>query len=169
MFFVFYLTLSRLLFSGRTEYQTVEDNKKRGRIERSFTRSPSKRFARRTVGGTTRAVILEEKNSIDGYNNKPSDLNHMGGPLRGDGYDGYTSHSRGASPSKQGPGGGLPGRTALPNSTSYPSSLTRGYDTGGMNGGINHSTNIRATLPNDYKPDYPTATRKARSEHRLDE
>ena len=51
---------------------------------------------------------------------------------------------------------------SIPNPTSYPNSLTRGFEPGG----INHSTNIRATLPNDYKPEFPTA-RKAWSEQRL--
>ena len=35
-------------------------------------RSPSKRYARRTVGGITRDVIMEERNVIDGYRNAPS-------------------------------------------------------------------------------------------------
>lgn len=40
-------------------------------------RSPSKRYARRTVGGITREVIMEEKNIIDGYRNVPSANNYI--------------------------------------------------------------------------------------------
>ncbi|XP_042217497.1 tyrosine-protein phosphatase non-receptor type 4-like isoform X3 [Homarus americanus] len=44
------LTLgSKFRYSGRTEFQTVEDCKRRARVERTFVRSPSKRFARQTV------------------------------------------------------------------------------------------------------------------------
>ncbi|KAK3587914.1 hypothetical protein CHS0354_014428 [Potamilus streckersoni] len=41
-------------------------------------RSPSKRYARRTVGGHTRNVILEEKNIIDGYRNIPKSQTFAG-------------------------------------------------------------------------------------------
>ncbi|XP_066977491.1 tyrosine-protein phosphatase non-receptor type 4 isoform X3 [Macrobrachium rosenbergii] len=44
------LTLgSKFRYSGRTEFQTLEECKRRARVERSFVRSPSKRFARQTV------------------------------------------------------------------------------------------------------------------------
>ncbi|KAK7065762.1 Tyrosine-protein phosphatase non-receptor type 3 [Halocaridina rubra] len=44
------LTLgSKFRYSGRTEFQTMEECKRRARVERSFVRSPSKRFARQTV------------------------------------------------------------------------------------------------------------------------
>lgn len=33
---------SKFMYSGRTEFQTVEDMKQRGRLERKFVRSPSK-------------------------------------------------------------------------------------------------------------------------------
>ncbi|XP_013395604.1 tyrosine-protein phosphatase non-receptor type 4 isoform X4 [Lingula anatina] len=62
---------SKFRYSGRTEFQTLEDGKRRARIERTFSRSPSKRYARRTVGGTTRDVIMDEKNVLDGYRNAP--------------------------------------------------------------------------------------------------
>ncbi|XP_064647817.1 tyrosine-protein phosphatase non-receptor type 4-like isoform X4 [Lineus longissimus] len=91
---------SKFRYSGRTEYQTIEDSKRRARVERSFSsysmrfgfklsigslaspktshdshepfsRSPSKRYARRTVGGTTRDVISEERNVIDRRKNAP--------------------------------------------------------------------------------------------------
>ncbi|XP_064614139.1 tyrosine-protein phosphatase non-receptor type 4-like [Liolophura sinensis] len=68
---------SKFRYSGRTEFQTLEESKKRARIERSFSRSPSKRYARRTVGGITREVIMEEKNIIDGYRNVPSANNYI--------------------------------------------------------------------------------------------
>ncbi|KYN35294.1 Tyrosine-protein phosphatase non-receptor type 4 [Trachymyrmex septentrionalis] len=42
----FPLTLSsRFTYSGRTEFQTVEDGKHRARVERTFIRSPSKKIA----------------------------------------------------------------------------------------------------------------------------
>ncbi|XP_033224913.1 tyrosine-protein phosphatase non-receptor type 4 isoform X5 [Belonocnema kinseyi] len=54
----FPLTLSsRFTYSGRTEFQTVEDGKHRARVERTFIRSPSKRL----VHGITQAPIIEEK------------------------------------------------------------------------------------------------------------
>ncbi|KAK3108761.1 hypothetical protein FSP39_015097 [Pinctada imbricata] len=65
-------------FSGRTEYQSMEDNKRRAKIERSFSRSPSKRYARRTVSGHTRDVIIQEKNYIDGYRNIPKSQTFSG-------------------------------------------------------------------------------------------
>ncbi|XP_050686628.1 tyrosine-protein phosphatase non-receptor type 4-like isoform X3 [Eriocheir sinensis] len=44
------LTLgSKFRYSGRTEFQAVEDCKRKARVERSFVRSPSKRFSRQTV------------------------------------------------------------------------------------------------------------------------
>ncbi|KAK3858282.1 hypothetical protein Pcinc_035520, partial [Petrolisthes cinctipes] len=44
------LTLgSKFRYSGRTEFQTVEECKRRARVERTFVRSPSKRFVRQTV------------------------------------------------------------------------------------------------------------------------
>ncbi|XP_025096185.1 tyrosine-protein phosphatase non-receptor type 4-like isoform X2 [Pomacea canaliculata] len=53
-------------FSGRTEFQTLEESKRRAKIERTFSRSPSKRY-RRTVGAVSRDAILEERRFIDGY------------------------------------------------------------------------------------------------------
>ena len=94
-------------------------------------RSPSKRYARRTVGGTTREIIMEERNAIDGYRNAPH--NDVDNYRHADGY------TRSTSPQKT-------SRTSnMPNSTSYPNSLTRtSYSD------FNHSS-VRATLPNDYK------------------
>ncbi|XP_063843054.1 tyrosine-protein phosphatase non-receptor type 4-like isoform X2 [Scylla paramamosain] len=44
------LTLgSKFRYSGRTEFQAVEDCKRKARVERTFVRSPSKRFSRQTV------------------------------------------------------------------------------------------------------------------------
>ncbi|XP_059157704.1 tyrosine-protein phosphatase non-receptor type 4-like isoform X2 [Physella acuta] len=57
---------SKFRYSGRTEFQTLEESKRRAKIERSFSRSPSKRH-RRTVGAVSREAILEENRYIDGY------------------------------------------------------------------------------------------------------
>ncbi|XP_066588095.1 tyrosine-protein phosphatase non-receptor type 4 isoform X2 [Prorops nasuta] len=54
----FPITLSsRFAYSGRTEFQTVEDGKHRARVERTFIRSPSKRLAH----GVSPSSIIEEK------------------------------------------------------------------------------------------------------------
>ncbi|RUS91858.1 hypothetical protein EGW08_000429 [Elysia chlorotica] len=50
---------SKFRYSGRTEFQTLEESKRRAKIERPFSRSPSKRY-RRTVGATSREAILED-------------------------------------------------------------------------------------------------------------
>ncbi|XP_044583749.1 tyrosine-protein phosphatase non-receptor type 4 isoform X2 [Cotesia glomerata] len=56
----FPLTLSsRFTYSGRTEFQTVEDGKHRARVERTFIRSPSKRI----VHGVNQ-VPIEEKGKV---------------------------------------------------------------------------------------------------------
>jgi len=150
--------------SGKAEFQTQEENKRRLRVERSFTRSASKRYARRTVGGTTRAVILEEKNSIDGYSNLPHSSsmpldvvsNHIA-----DHRDGGTLGRSGSPPVKP-VYPGRAGQSHLPTSTSYPSSFTRPFPQHDVNG----SVNVRATLPNDYKPD---SLGKKRGGYRNDE
>lgn len=56
---------SKFRYSGRTEYQTLEEGKHKSRTERVFTRSPSKRFARQTIPQVTREVL-------DGWEKKPS-------------------------------------------------------------------------------------------------
>ncbi|XP_051154879.1 tyrosine-protein phosphatase non-receptor type 4 isoform X3 [Leptopilina boulardi] len=61
----FPLTLSsRFTYSGRTEFQTVEDGKHRARVEKTFIsvscRSPSKRL----VHGVTQAPTVEEKGKV---------------------------------------------------------------------------------------------------------
>ncbi|XP_043281323.1 tyrosine-protein phosphatase non-receptor type 4 isoform X3 [Venturia canescens] len=62
----FPLTLSsRFTYSGRTEFQTVEDGKHRARVERtfissSFGRSPSKRL----VHGVNQGPVVEEKGKL---------------------------------------------------------------------------------------------------------
>ncbi|XP_015524862.1 tyrosine-protein phosphatase non-receptor type 4 isoform X3 [Neodiprion pinetum] len=57
----FPLTLSsRFTYSGRTEFQTVEDGKHRARVERTFIRSPSKRL----VHGVTSVPIVEDKGKL---------------------------------------------------------------------------------------------------------
>ncbi|WAQ95138.1 PTN4-like protein [Mya arenaria] len=60
---------SKFRYSGRTEFQTIEESKRRAKLERSFTRSPSKRYSRQTIGPCQRNMII--KNSIDGYKNAP--------------------------------------------------------------------------------------------------
>ena len=104
-----------------------------------LSRSPSKRYARRTVGGTTREVIMEERNAIDGHPNKPNsnnpNMNNGNGPYPNANHtEGFT---RGTGPAAQ-------TRATMPNSTSFPNSL------GARNAYSNHS-NIRATLPNDNR------------------
>ncbi|XP_078655770.1 tyrosine-protein phosphatase non-receptor type 4-like isoform X19 [Branchiostoma floridae x Branchiostoma belcheri] len=51
---------SKYRYSGRTERQTIELGKEEGNRNRQFTRTPSKRYARRTIGGITRDVIKDE-------------------------------------------------------------------------------------------------------------
>ncbi|VDI68836.1 tyrosine-protein phosphatase non-receptor type 4 [Mytilus galloprovincialis] len=70
---------SKFRYSGRTEYQTLEENKRRAKLDRTFSRSSSsKGFARRTVGGHTRNTIMEERNFIDGYRNIPKSQTFSG-------------------------------------------------------------------------------------------
>ncbi|KAF4521553.1 hypothetical protein B566_EDAN001273 [Ephemera danica] len=56
--FVFSLG-SRFRYSGRTEFQTVEESKRRARLERTFIRSPSRKYARQTV-----PTVIEEKQKL---------------------------------------------------------------------------------------------------------
>ncbi|XP_044015299.1 tyrosine-protein phosphatase non-receptor type 4 isoform X2 [Aphidius gifuensis] len=57
----FPLTLSsRFTYSGRTEFQTVEDGKHRARVERTFIRSPSKKL----IHGVNQLPVPEEKGKI---------------------------------------------------------------------------------------------------------
>ncbi|XP_035687949.1 tyrosine-protein phosphatase non-receptor type 4-like isoform X16 [Branchiostoma floridae] len=56
---------SKYRYSGRTERQTIELGKEEGNRNRQFNRNPffrtpSKRYARRTIGGITRDVIKDE-------------------------------------------------------------------------------------------------------------
>ncbi|CAH1238467.1 PTPN4 [Branchiostoma lanceolatum] len=56
---------SKYRYSGRTERQTIELGKEEGNRNRTFNRNPffrtpSKRYARRTIGGITRDVIKDE-------------------------------------------------------------------------------------------------------------
>ncbi|KRT83005.1 hypothetical protein AMK59_4108, partial [Oryctes borbonicus] len=50
---------SKFTYSGRTEFQTVEDMKQRGRLERKFVRSPSKILVKQTP-----PPVLEDKGKI---------------------------------------------------------------------------------------------------------
>ncbi|XP_014662794.1 PREDICTED: tyrosine-protein phosphatase non-receptor type 4-like [Priapulus caudatus] len=70
---------SRFRYSGRTEHQTMQDCKKWGKVERTFERSPSKKYARRTVGGHTTDVIVEER-TIDGLTNVPANTTRITAP-----------------------------------------------------------------------------------------
>ncbi|XP_069110904.1 tyrosine-protein phosphatase non-receptor type 4-like isoform X1 [Argopecten irradians] len=69
---------SKFRYSGKTEFQTLEESKRRTKMDRSFSRSPSKKFARRTVGGHTTKVIMEERNFIDGHRNIPKSQTFSG-------------------------------------------------------------------------------------------
>uniref|UniRef100_A0A8W8MQT9 FERM domain-containing protein n=1 Tax=Magallana gigas TaxID=29159 RepID=A0A8W8MQT9_MAGGI len=71
---------SKFRYSGKTEFQTLEENKRRAKIERTFSRSPSKKFARRTVSGHTRDQIIQERNFIDGHRNLPKSQTFGGTP-----------------------------------------------------------------------------------------
>ncbi|XP_078044167.1 protein tyrosine phosphatase Meg isoform X3 [Augochlora pura] len=64
----FPLTLSsRFTYSGRTEFQTVEDGKHRARVERTFIRSPSKRL----VHGVTSAPLIDDKGKLSVLPGRP--------------------------------------------------------------------------------------------------
>ncbi|XP_038044567.1 tyrosine-protein phosphatase non-receptor type 4-like isoform X3 [Patiria miniata] len=76
---VFFQLGSKFRYSGRTEYQTVEDAKRRlATKEREFQRSPSKRLFRRTISGTTSEIIRTETRSLPlrTGNHKPLLDNH---------------------------------------------------------------------------------------------
>ena len=144
------------------------------------SRSPSKRYARRTVGGTTREAIMEER-VLDGYRTIPHHSTSMDSFRQLPPAD--YSHPR----------------PAIPNSTSYPNSLRSGStlqtsphrhnspphlpaqlpaqppaqqqqpqqqpfyvnqpNTHTSSDTFQHNS-VRATLPNDYKPnDFSTKSR----------
>lgn len=71
---------SQLRYSGKTELQALNDGKRA--VERPFDRAPSKRYARRTVGGHTTDVIIEEK-TADGCNNIPANKDRLVVPTNG--------------------------------------------------------------------------------------
>jgi hypothetical protein len=113
-------------------------------------RSPSKRYARRTIGATSRDAILDEQKVADGYCN-PSHSQSM------DNFrthqDGYIS-SNSSSPTKS--------NTNIPNSTSYPNSIRTAYSNNNTenNNRFQHTNHIRKTLPSDYKTnEYPSLKR----------
>ncbi|XP_070565918.1 tyrosine-protein phosphatase non-receptor type 4-like isoform X4 [Ptychodera flava] len=69
---------SKFRFSGRTEYQTVEESKRRiANRDRDFSRSPSKRFARRTIA-SVHDIGREDSNGqpFRGAYLKPLSQNH---------------------------------------------------------------------------------------------
>ena len=115
-----------------------------------YCRSPSKRYARRTVGATTREAILEERNAIDGYRNTPhsqsvDNFRHV---------DGYVTTNAGQKAPPIPPHNN---NHNMPNSTSYPGNQLRTYNND-ANANFQHN-NVRATLPHDYKHnDYITKT-----------
>lgn len=58
---------SKFRYSGRTEHETLEEVGKRARIARTFTRSSSKRYARRTMGPNERFTFSDNRRrSIEG-------------------------------------------------------------------------------------------------------
>ncbi|CAB0035724.1 unnamed protein product [Trichogramma brassicae] len=59
---------SRFTYSGRTEFQTVEDGKHRSRVERTFIRSPSKKLLQGILPS-----LSEEKGKISGKSSRSSD------------------------------------------------------------------------------------------------
>ena len=106
------------------------------------SRSPSKRYARRTVGATTREAILEERNAIDGYRNAPH--SHSVDNFRQ--VDGYFTTGRRPVPSHN-------NNHNMPNSTSYPGNQLRHY---ANDSNANFQPNsIRSTLP---KANYTSQT-----------
>ncbi|XP_014234408.1 tyrosine-protein phosphatase non-receptor type 4 isoform X1 [Trichogramma pretiosum] len=59
---------SRFTYSGRTEFQTVEDGKHRSRVERTFIRSPSKKLLQGILPS-----LSEDKGKISGKSSRSSD------------------------------------------------------------------------------------------------
>ncbi|GAB6030554.1 hypothetical protein CHUAL_007419 [Chamberlinius hualienensis] len=57
----FFMLGSKFRYSGRTEYQTVEEGKKSAYLERTFVRSPSKCLIRQTVPIISRDGMEEKK------------------------------------------------------------------------------------------------------------
>lgn len=66
---------SKFRYSGRTEYEAQQENRRLGRGERAFERTPSKR-ARHTIGGITasRSSVLERRDSYGGSSNYSSSV-----------------------------------------------------------------------------------------------
>ncbi|KAG1704009.1 Tyrosine-protein phosphatase non-receptor type 4 [Nymphon striatum] len=58
---------------GRTEYQTLEEGKRRARLERTFIRSPSKKYARQTVPTISRDEV---KSKTKHRTSSKADLNN---------------------------------------------------------------------------------------------
>lgn len=111
-------------------------------------RSPSKRYARRTVGATTRDVIMTERSAIDGYTNTPHSNSLDNFPTNP-----WGGGSRGASPQK-----GYPGGNHIPNSNSYPLAFptnTQTNTTGnGSAVGYNPSTLSSPSSPTNQQSAY---------------
>ncbi|XP_076057001.1 tyrosine-protein phosphatase non-receptor type 4-like isoform X2 [Oratosquilla oratoria] len=62
---------SKFRYSGRTEYQTVEEGKRRARVERTFVRSPSKRFSRQSLPTPTQQEVRHKPRSGSGSSFRP--------------------------------------------------------------------------------------------------
>ncbi|CAL4090418.1 unnamed protein product [Meganyctiphanes norvegica] len=66
------LTLgSKFRYSGRTEFQTVEDCRRRARVERTFARSPSKRFSQQPIPQVAVEVKDKKVRSSSGSSLRP--------------------------------------------------------------------------------------------------
>ncbi|KAK7863894.1 hypothetical protein R5R35_007226 [Gryllus longicercus] len=67
---------SKFTYSGRTEYQTVEEGRQRARLERTFIRSPSKHHVRQTVPATAeeKAKLITPVRAPRPYDNKVTSL-----------------------------------------------------------------------------------------------
>ncbi|KAK2151210.1 hypothetical protein LSH36_372g03023, partial [Paralvinella palmiformis] len=128
-------------------------------------RSPSKRYARRTVGASSREAILEENKVLEGY--RPN-------PVHSQSVDSFRTHQDGYLSSNSSPTKSV---ANIPNSTSYPNSIRTPYSNNNLenNNGFQHTNHARKTLPSDYKTnEYPslkkttgawTPTRNANSQN----
>ena len=128
-------------------------------------RSPSKRYARRTVAATTRAAILEEHRNLDGYAGSPNSRSmdsystvHVdvgGGRLNGSTTTAespmYTPVNTMQTPVHRPPVSSSTGRANIPNLTSLTNSISPSGGTPSVDSQSFQHNNIRSTLPMDYR------------------